>query len=55
MCRGVSVFKTIGIFAHVDSGKTSLAEQILYETKTIRQKGRVDHQTAFFRIETAKP
>lgn len=41
------MFKTIGIFAHVDSGKTSLAEQILYETKAIRQKGRVDHQTAF--------
>ena len=47
MCRGVSVFKTIGIFAHVDSGKTSLAEQILYETKIIREKGRVDHQSAF--------
>ena len=41
------MFKTIGLFAHVDSGKTSLAEQILYETNAIRTKGRVDHQNTF--------
>lgn len=41
------MYKTIGIFAHVDAGKTSLAEQILYETNVIRTKGRVDHQNTF--------
>ncbi|MBL4931711.1 elongation factor G [Clostridium paridis] len=36
--------KTIGILAHVDAGKTTLAEQILYHTKSIRNRGRVDHK-----------
>ncbi|MHC1684438.1 MAG: GTP-binding protein [Clostridiaceae bacterium] len=35
--------KTIGILAHVDAGKTTFAEQILYHTKSIRTRGRVDH------------
>lgn len=39
--------KTIGLFAHVDSGKTTLAEQLLYLTQSIKQCGRVDHQTSF--------
>ncbi|MFF2450503.1 GTP-binding protein [Neobacillus sp. NPDC058068] len=39
--------KTIGIFAHVDAGKTTLAEQLLFHTKAIRQRGRVDHQDTF--------
>ncbi|MTL25015.1 GTP-binding protein, partial [Turicibacter sanguinis] len=39
--------KTIGMFAHVDSGKTTLAEQLLYLTNSIRQCGRVDHQSSF--------
>ena len=34
--------KTIGIFAHVDAGKTTLSEQILYNTGAIRTLGRVD-------------
>ena len=33
---------TIGITAHVDSGKTTLAEAILYKTGAIRKLGRVD-------------
>ena len=33
----------IGILAHVDAGKTTLAEAILYETGTLRKLGRVDH------------
>lgn len=41
------MYKTIGILAHVDSGKTTLAEQILYHTKSIRNIGRVDHKNAF--------
>lgn len=39
--------KTIGILAHVDAGKTSLSEQILYHTKAIRNRGRVDHKNTF--------
>ncbi|MDD3223199.1 MAG: TetM/TetW/TetO/TetS family tetracycline resistance ribosomal protection protein [Clostridium sp.] len=39
--------KTIGILAHVDAGKTTFAEQILYHTKSIRKLGRVDHGNSF--------
>jgi ribosomal protection tetracycline resistance protein len=35
----------IGIVAHVDAGKTSLTERILYETHVIPQIGRVDQGT----------
>lgn len=38
---------TIGILAHVDAGKTTFAEQLLFHTKTISQRGRVDHKDAF--------
>ena len=34
---------TVGITAHVDSGKTTLAEGMLYKSVTIRKAGRVDH------------
>ena len=36
-----------GILAHVDAGKTTLSEAILYKTGAIRNLGRVDHKTAF--------
>lgn len=39
--------KTIGILAHVDAGKTTFSEQILYHTKAIRKLGRVDHKNSF--------
>ncbi|MCY6959017.1 GTP-binding protein [Clostridium brassicae] len=39
--------KTIGILAHVDAGKTTFAEQMLYHTKSIRSRGRVDHKSSF--------
>ena len=39
--------KAIGIFAHVDAGKTTFSEQLLYHTHAIRTLGRVDHQNAF--------
>lgn len=38
---------TIGLFAHVDAGKTTFAEQLLYHTNSIRSRGRVDHQDAY--------
>lgn len=38
---------TIGLFAHVDAGKTTFAEQLLYHTKSIRERGRVDHKDAY--------
>ena len=38
---------TVGLLAHVDAGKTTLAEGILYLTGSIRAFGRVDHQDAF--------
>ena len=37
-----------GILAHVDSGKTTLSEAILYRTGAIRKHGRVDHKNTFF-------
>ena len=37
----------IGILAHVDAGKTTLSESILYLCGKIRKLGRVDHKDAF--------
>ena len=37
----------VGILAHVDAGKTTLAESILYLSGNIRKLGRVDHGDAF--------
>ena len=37
----------IGILAHVDSGKTTLAEAMLYRAGVLRKLGRVDHRDAF--------
>ena len=37
----------IGILAHVDAGKTTLSEGMLYQSGCLRKLGRVDHQDAF--------
>ena len=37
----------IGVLAHVDAGKTTLSEALLYRAGAIRRLGRVDHQDAF--------
>lgn len=36
-----------GLLAHVDAGKTTLSEALLYTSGAIRKLGRVDHQDAF--------
>lgn len=38
---------TIGILAHVDAGKTTLSEALLYLSGRIRTLGRVDHQNTY--------
>ncbi len=40
-------YVTIGLLAHVDAGKTTLAERMLYLAGVIREPGRVDHRDAF--------
>lgn len=37
----------VGLLAHVDAGKTTLAEQLLFEAGEIRSLGRVDHKNTF--------
>ncbi|RUL52223.1 elongation factor G [Lysinibacillus antri] len=41
------MFKTIGVLAHVDAGKTTFSEQLLYHTQSIKERGRVDHKDAY--------
>ena len=38
---------SIGVLAHVDAGKTTLSEALLYRSGSIRKLGRVDHRDAF--------
>ena len=42
----VKNIRNIGIFAHVDAGKTTLTENILYKCGNIKVIGRVDEGTA---------
>ncbi len=47
----------VGLLAHVDAGKTTLAESMLYKTGVIRAPGRVDHQDTFldnYELERAR-
>lgn len=41
-----------GILAHVDAGKTTLSEALLYRSGRIRKLGRVDHGDAFLDTES---
>jgi len=38
----------VGVIAHVDAGKTTLAEALLYTAGKIRALGRVDHRSTYF-------
>ncbi len=47
----------VGLLAHVDAGKTTLSEGLLYSGGKIREKGRVDNQDAYldtFALERAR-
>ena len=37
----------VGILAHVDAGKTTLSESLLFQNGSIRKIGRVDNKDAF--------
>ena len=39
--------RTAGILVHVDAGKTTLSEALLYEAGMLRKLGRVDHGDRF--------
>ena len=41
----------VGILAHVDAGKTTLSEALLYQTGQIRSLGRVDHQDTYLDMD----
>ena len=43
---------TIGILAHVDAGKTTLSEALLYASGRIRTLGRVDHKSTYLDTNT---
>ncbi len=43
---------TVGILAHVDAGKTTLTESLLFVSGMIRKQGRVDEGSAFLDTET---
>ena len=38
---------SVGLLAHVDAGKTTLSEAMLYHTGELKKLGRVDHRDAF--------
>lgn len=49
--------RIVGILAHVDAGKTTLSEAMLFESGQLKKLGRVDHQDAFldtFALERAR-
>lgn len=44
--------KTVGVVAHVDAGKTTLLEQLLYNANAIKKPGRVDNKNTILDYHT---
>ena len=44
----------VGLLAHVDAGKTTLSEALLYKAGCLRKLGRVDHRDAFLDTDEAE-
>ena len=47
MSENASKYINIGLLAHVDAGKTTLSEAMLYLSGSIRKMGRVDNRDVF--------
>jgi len=45
MARQLDTIRNIGIVAHIDAGKTTLTERMLFYTKTSHRLGEVDRGT----------
>ena len=45
----------MGLLAHVDAGKTTLSEALLYLSGKIRKLGRVDHKSRIFTMKVPSP
>lgn len=45
---------SIGLLAHVDAGKTTLAESMLYLSGKLKKLGRVDHKDTFLILTRLK-
>ncbi len=43
--KNLHMLRNIGIIAHVDAGKTTLTEEILFLANAIHRRGRVDNGT----------
>ena len=49
--NGMTIGAVTGLAAHVDAGKTTLSESMLYLAGTVRRQGRVDHGDTFLDTE----
>jgi small GTP-binding protein len=50
--KEIKMNKTVGVVAHVDAGKTTLLEQLLYNTNAIKEPGRVDNKNTVLDYHT---